>query len=235
MHRDGSSAAGWRWSSSSRWVLALVCAIYFITYMDRVNLATAAGEIQREFHLTNTQLGFVFSAFNYPYAIVQFFGGWLADVFGPRMVLGIFGLGFSLATIFTGFAGGVLSLIGLRGLLGVGEGPSLAAATRVIINWLPPARWSFAQGLAHTFSRIANSVTPLLVTFLIIQLSWRVSFFVVGALSLIWVIVWVWFFRDHPPGNTEQTTKPNATQVHGRSLQDRNEYQCGDFFAACCL
>jgi MFS family permease len=173
--------------------------------MDRVNLATAAGEIQREFHLTNTQLGFVFSAYNYPYAIVQLFGGWLADVFGPRAVLGIFGLGFSLATIFTGFAGGVLSLIGLRGLLGVGEGPSLAAATRVIINWLPRSRWSFAQGLAHTCSRIANSVTPLLVAFLILQLSWRISFFVVGALSLIWVIVWVWSFRDHPPGNTEQT------------------------------
>ena len=123
----------------------------------------------------------IFSAYNYPYAIVQLFGGWLADMFGPRMVLGIFGLIFSLATIFTGFAGGFLSLIGLRGLLGVGEGPSLAAATRVIINWLPRCRWSFAQGLAHTFSRIANSVTPLLVAFLILKLSWRISFFVVGA------------------------------------------------------
>jgi MFS family permease len=193
----------WRGLSTGRSVLALVCAIYFITYMDRVNLATAAGEIQREFHLTNTQLGLIFSAYNYPYAIIQLFGGWLADIFGPRLVLGIFGLIFSLATVLTGFAGGVLSLIGLRGMLGIGEGPSLAAATRVIINWLPAARWSFAQGMAHTFSRIANTVTPLLVAFLVLKISWRGSFLVVGILSLIWVIVWAWCFRDHPPGKAE--------------------------------
>ncbi len=120
---------------------------------------------------------------------------------------------------FTGFAGGFLSLIGLRGLLGIGEGPSLAAATRVIINWLPRSRWSLAQGLAHTCSRIANSVTPLLVAFLILQLSWRISFFVVGALSLIWVTVWVWSFRDHPPGNTEQTT----SQIPGKSMAEPAE------------
>jgi len=193
-----------RATSSSRWVLALVCAIYFITYMDRVNLATAAGEIQREFHLTNTQLGLVFSAYNYPYAVVQLFGGWLADAFGPRLVLGVSGSIFSLATVITGFAGGLLSLIGARGMLGIGEGPSLAAATRVIINWLPANRWSFAQGIAHTFSRIANSVTPLLVAFLILTISWRGSFFVVGAMSLVWVVVWICCFRDHPPGNIEQ-------------------------------
>ncbi len=204
MKRETSRGPGPPWSGSSRWVLALVCAIYFITYMDRVNLATAAGEIQREFHLTNTQLGLVFSAYNYPYAVVQLFGGWLADVFGPRMVLGLFGLVFSLATFFTGFAGGFLSFIGLRGILGVGEGPSLAAATRVIVNWLPPARWSFAQGIAHTFSRVANSVTPLLVAFLILKTSWRGSFFVVGALSLLWVVIWVSFFRDHPSADKGQ-------------------------------
>ena len=202
MNRETSRPPRSGWFNSSRWVLALVCAIYFITYMDRVNLATAAGEIQREFHLTNTQLGLIFSAYNYPYAVVQLFGGWLADAFGPRLVLGLFGLIFSLATMFTGLAGGFLSLIGMRAILGVGEGPSLAAATRVIVNWLPPARWSFAQGIAHSFSRVANSVTPLLVAFLIINISWRGSFFIVGALSLLWVVIWICFFRDHPPAES---------------------------------
>src|SRR5215475_12666555 len=97
MNREDRGLRRWRGASTSRWVLALVCAIYFITYMDRVNLATAAGEIQQEFHLTNTQLGLIFSAYNYPYAIVQLFGGWLADTLGPRLVLGISSLLFSLA------------------------------------------------------------------------------------------------------------------------------------------
>jgi sugar phosphate permease len=89
-------------------------------------------------------------------------------------------------------------------MLGIGEGPSLAAATRVIINWLPASRWSFAQGIAHASSRIANAATPLLVAFLILTISWRGSFFVVGALSMIWVIVWICCFRDHPQGEGGQ-------------------------------
>jgi len=210
MNRKNRIRQVWRGPSTSRWVLALVCAIYFITYMDRVNLATAAGEIQQEFHLTNTQLGLIFSAYNYPYAIVQLFGGWLADTLGPRLVLGISSLLFSLATVFTGFAGGFLSLVGLRAMLGAGEGPSLAAATRVIINWLPRNRWSFAQGLAHSFSRIANSVTPLLVALLILKTSWRGSFFAIGALSLIWAVIWVLWFRNHPPGKNRQTNKRDS-------------------------
>jgi len=217
MNLQESSLTGRRGTGTSRWILMLVCAIYFITYMDRVNLATAAGDIQREFGLSNTQLGLVFSAYNYPYALLQLFGGWLADMFGPRAVLGLFGLVFSLATLFTGFAGGFASLIGLRGLLGIGEGPSLAAATRVIINWLPANRWSFAQGIAHTFSRIANAVTPLLVAFLILRTSWRGSFIAVGGLSLVWVAVWVWTFRDHPPGE-ERSRHHKRRTGNGKTL-----------------
>ena len=96
----------------------MVCAIYFITYMDRVNLATAAADIQREFHLSNTELGYAFSAYGYPYAFIQLIGGWLADGLGPRLVFTIFGLIFSLATVLTGFIGGLGSLLAVRALLG---------------------------------------------------------------------------------------------------------------------
>lgn len=206
MHRRGT------------WVLVMVCAIYFITYMDRVNLATAAADIQSEFHLTNTQLGYAFSAYSYPYAVIQLFGGWLADGLGPRLVFTIFGLIFSLATVLTGFVGGLGSLIAVRALLGLGEGPSLAVATRVITNWIDPSRWSFAQGLAHTSSRLANSVTPILVAFLIVQVSWRGSFILVGVLSLAWVAAWFIFFRDHPPDTAAQVRPKRTLRAPVRAL-----------------
>src|SRR3984957_2781411 len=60
-------------------VLAMLCIMYFITYVDRVNIGTAASEIQRELHLSNTQLGLVFSAFAYPYLLFQVIGGWVGD------------------------------------------------------------------------------------------------------------------------------------------------------------
>lgn len=63
-------------------VLALLCAMYFITYIDRVNVGTAASGIQHDLHLSNTELGLVFSAFAYPYLLFQIGGGWIADRFG---------------------------------------------------------------------------------------------------------------------------------------------------------
>ncbi|HEU0145526.1 MAG TPA: MFS transporter, partial [Bradyrhizobium sp.] len=63
-------------------VLGMLCVMYFITYIDRVNISTAASEIQKDLSLTNTQLGFVFSAFAYPYLLFQVIGGWVGDTFG---------------------------------------------------------------------------------------------------------------------------------------------------------
>src|SRR3979411_1378427 len=103
-------------------VLAMLCVMYFITYVDRVNISTAASEIQRELNLTNTQLGLVFSAFAYPYLLFQVFGGWVGDRFGPRLTLFVCGLIWAAATIGTGLTTSLASLFLVRVLLGVGEG-----------------------------------------------------------------------------------------------------------------
>jgi sugar phosphate permease len=73
-------------------VLGLLCVMYLITYVDRVNISTAADSIKRELALSNTQLGFLQSAFGYPYLIFQIFGGWIGDRFGPRRTLFLCGL-----------------------------------------------------------------------------------------------------------------------------------------------
>src|SRR5258707_476323 len=73
-------------------VLGLLCAMYLITYVDRVNLATAADSIKRELQLSNTQLGVLQSAFGYPYLLFQIFGGWIGDRFGPRRTLVLCGV-----------------------------------------------------------------------------------------------------------------------------------------------
>ena len=179
-------------------VLALICSIYFIVYTDRVNIATAAGAIKAHLGLTNTELGVVFSAYAYPYAVMQLLGGWLTDVLGPRLTLGIFGSIFSVATLTTGFAGSMGTLFGIRALLGMGEGPALASATRALVAWTPPSQWSFAQGLAHAFSRVANATTPPVVAVLIVTVSWQFSFVALGFVSVLWVVVWLWYFRDNP-------------------------------------
>ena len=71
----------------SRSILAIMCAMSFIMYLDRVNLSAAAGLIRDDLHLTNTDVGLVFAAFAYTYAICQVIGGWLSDRFGAKTTL----------------------------------------------------------------------------------------------------------------------------------------------------
>src|SRR6201994_4269977 len=179
-------------------VLAMLCIMYFITYIDRVNISTAAGEIQKELKLSNTELGFAFSAFAYPYLLFQVIGGWVGDRFGPRRTLLVCSLIWAGATVLTGLATGLVSMVIARMLLGLGEGATFPTATRAMANWTAANRRGFAQGITHAFSRIGNAVTPPVVTWLMVALSWRWSFIILGLVSFIWAIIWGWYFRDNP-------------------------------------
>ena len=179
-------------------VLGLLCLMYMITYIDRVNISTAAGAIQRELRLSNTQVGFLQSAFGYPYLLFQVFGGWVGDRFGPRRTLFLCGLVWAAATILTGVAGGFAALFLCRVLVGFGEGATFPVATRAMQNWTAVGRRGFAQGLTHSFARLGNALTPPIVAWLILAVSWRGSFVTLGVASLIWVAVWFWYFRDNP-------------------------------------
>jgi sugar phosphate permease len=179
-------------------VLGLLCLMYLITYVDRVNVATAAGDIRRELNLSNKQLGLVFSAFAYPYLLFQIFGGWVGDRFGPRYTLFTCGVIWAAATILTGLATSLSMLFMIRVLLGVGEGATFPVATRAMQSWTSAGRRGFAQGITHAFARFGNAVTPPLVAALILVVTWRGAFVVLGCCSLVWVVIWVLYFRDNP-------------------------------------
>ncbi len=206
-------------------VLALLCAMYFITYIDRVNIGTAASGIQHDLHLSNTQLGLVFSAFAYPYLLCQISGGWIADRFGPRTTLFWGGLIWAAATVLTGFAGGLGSLFVVRLLLGLGEGATFPTATRAMQNWVPKQKRGYAQGLTHAFARLGNAITPPVIAMLMVAFTWRVSFIVVGAVSCLWVLVWFWYFRDDPKDHPAITAEELHTLPPPRPAMARSEKQ----------
>lgn len=185
-------------NQASRLVLFTICLMYLIFYVDRVNLSTAAPIMQKDLGLTATQLGIAFSAFAYPYAFFQIAGGWLGDRLGPRVTLLLCALLVAASTIWTGLVGGLVGLFLSRLALGIGEGPAFPTATRALSNWMRPDQRAFAQGITHAFSRFGNAATPPLIAFLIVALSWRASFYVLGAASLLWAVLWWFYFRDDP-------------------------------------
>ena len=195
-------------------ILALLCVMYFITYIDRVNVSSAAALIQSEFGLSKTQLGFVFSAFGYPYLLFQIIGGRVGDRFGARKTLFWCGMVWAAATILTGFTGGLISLFVARLLVGLGEGATFPTATRAMQNWTAPGKRGFAQGITHAFARLGNAVTPPLVAVLMAAYTWRGSFIILGLVSLVWVIVWVLYFRNQPREHPQMTPDELAGLPH---------------------
>ena len=181
-----------------RLILFVLCAGYFIAYIDRVNISVAGPTLRAELGLTPTELGFIFAAFAYPYAAMQIVGGWAADRFGPRLVLASLSVLWAIATILTGVSWSVASLVLFRVLVGVGEGGAFPAATRAFSGWLPVRERGFAQGITHSFARLGGAVTPPLVLAIVARYGWRQSFIVLGAASLAWTAVWLATYTDSP-------------------------------------
>jgi MFS family permease len=184
--------------SATTVVLILICLMYGITYVDRVNVSTAASVFQKDLHLSNTQVGLVFSAFAYPYLIFTVFGGWLSDRFGARRVLTAAAIIWGAATLFTGLVNSLAAILGARVMLGLGEAATFPIATRAMCDWMPERRRGFAQGLTHSCSRLGAALTPPLVAWLIAITTWRGSFVVLGIVSLSWAVAWGYYFQDDP-------------------------------------
>jgi MFS family permease len=193
------------------WILALLTLMYFLTYLDRVNVSSAAAGFGKEFGLSKTEIGFVFSAFAYPYLVFQIIGGWVSDRFGAKRTLIACGFLWAAATVLTGFAGGLVSMVAARVLLGLGEGATFPAATAAMSRWVASARRGFAQGLTHAGARIGNAVAPPIVVAIMAATDWRTSFYICGTVSLVWVALWAASFTEQPADHPRATAAELAT------------------------
>jgi ACS family glucarate transporter-like MFS transporter len=179
-------------------VIVILGLMYFITYLDRVNVSTAAAGFGSEFDLNKTQIGLVFSAFAYPYLVFQIVGGWISDRFGARRTLIACGLLWAGATAITGLATGLASLLIARGLLGFGEGATFPAATTAMSRWVLKEQRGFAQGITHAAARVGNAAAPGVIVAVMSGYGWRSSFFVCAIISFLWVALWAVTFVEFP-------------------------------------
>lgn len=175
-------------------VLLVVCGV--INYLDRATLAVANEYIRADLGLSLGQMGLLLSAFSWSYALCQLPVGWLVDKVGPRWLLGIGLVIWSLAQA----AGGLVSTFGwfviARIALGIGEAPQFPAAARVVSNWFPLRSRGTPTGVYNSASPLGVALAPLLLTSLIVATSWHWAFFATGALGLIAAVVWVGLYRD---------------------------------------
>src|SRR6516165_1826531 len=109
-----------RLASAHAIVTMLLCVLFAIMYLDRVNISAAAASIKAHFGLSNAELGWTFSAFSWAYLGSVLFGGWGARRYGARLTLLVCVVVVGLGTIATGIASGLITLFAARLAVGLG-------------------------------------------------------------------------------------------------------------------
>jgi sugar phosphate permease len=201
-------------------VMAFICVLAFLTYFDRVCIMRAQGDIERDLHISDQQMGMIFSVFWFSYALFEIPTGWLGDRFGARSTLTRIVLVWSLFTALSGSATGFVSLFFYRFLFGAGEAGAFPNMARVQWRWLPPNAQGRASGMIWLVARWGGAFAPLLFGTVLRALdshgfhafllrvpglaalsavpTWRLAFCVCGVSGLIWIALFFPWFRDSP-------------------------------------
>lgn len=187
---DMASRAIARPARATNLLVLLLGAALFLNYVDRGAIAIAAPLIKSEFKLSATDFGLAVSAFFWVYAPVQLVLGWLCDRFSVyRLMAGGIAL-WALSTFLTGFAGGFLSLLVLRVMLGVGESIVFPASSKIIAKNIPSERRGAANAAVAAGLALGPALGTLAGGLILASYGWRAMFLVFGLATLLWLIPW---------------------------------------------
>ncbi|CAM4089640.1 MFS transporter [Zobellia roscoffensis] len=169
-----------------------------IVLFDRILISVAKDPVANDLGLSDKEMGWVLSIFALGYALFQTPSGYLADKYGARKILaGVV----SLWSIFTALTGAVFNFSGLlvvRFLFGVGEAGAFPSMARAIFSWIPVKERGLVHGINFSGGRLGAAIALPIVAWLIDLTSWRMSFVILGALGVLWAIVWYGWYRDRP-------------------------------------
>jgi ACS family glucarate transporter-like MFS transporter len=226
MRRDIMTASE---TTRVRWFLVFwLFVLSAVSYLDRVNISIAGGAIVDAYHLTDVQLGKVFSALVAGYALFQTVGGQLADRFGARRVLtgGVIWWGIFTALtalVPANFTGALLAFMTVRFLLGAGEAVIYPAANQFVSRWIPVRERGIANGWIFAGVGAGAGLTPPLITYLMVHYGWRSSFWVCAVLGLLVGAVWFVRARDTPQEHPRVSSAELATIQSGLTVVNPGE------------
>ena len=213
----------------ARWiVIACTFMIAAVSYLDRNNISIAASSLQREFGLTNVQLGTVFSAFIMGYALTQPVAGRIADRFGAARVIGIAIVWWSVFTALlpmvpVGLPFSMAILLGVRLLLGIGEAVIFPASNRLVANWIPSRERGVANGVIFAGVGVGGASAPPLITFIMLSHSWRWAFWLCALIGVAAGLVWIMLVRNSPAESRQASAAELAYIEAGLPTHPKSE------------
>lgn len=193
---------GLRW-----WIIGLIMLGTIFNYLARSSLSVAAPTLTDKLHMTTQQYSYVVAAFQGAYTVMQPVAGYILDFVGLKIGFAIFAIAWAASNMLHGLATGWTSLAFFRGLLGMSEAAIFPAGMKAISQWFPAKERSIATGWLNTGTSVGAMLAPPLVVYCILTFNWQMAFVVTGGSALIWVALWLVFFRkpeDHPQLSTDE-------------------------------
>lgn len=190
-----------------RWLtIGLIMLGALVNFLSRQTLSIAAPTVISSLHITTQQYGWITSAFQGG-IMFQPLVGYIIDIMGVKSGFALFAFLWSVICMAHGFATNWQLLAGLRGLLGFAEGAFSPGGLKVVAEWFPARERGLAGGLYNIGPSLGSMIAPPLVAWAILNYSWQASFVIVGAISLVWVALWLLFYRpvrQHPSLSPEE-------------------------------
>ena len=186
-------------------LVLLALLINMVCYTDRVCIAIAGPELRRNFNLSQTELGFVFSIFSLSYFLGQTPWGILADRHGSRGLVAFAIAGWSVFTALTATAWSYLSLLVIRFVFGALEAAFSPAIASAFSRWIPVHERATAFGAFLGGGRLGGALTPPIAGYLLLRYGWQAPFLAFGAFGLLWAVAWFAFYRNRPQDHPQIT------------------------------
>jgi MFS family permease len=206
--------------SRQRWWLAVLLNIGLLfCYVHRSSLSVAAPFMMKDLGLSTAVMGVLLSAFFWPYAFMQTPAGWFVDRFGVRRAYAIGYLLGSIATVATGIARGLVTLIILRMTLGIGQSAIFPASSRATANWFHDRERGLVTALYLAGNRLGQALINGLGTLVLVAIGWQMFFSAIGIIPLLWLLPWMLFLGKWEKAEAHKVSeKTNASFLESIAL-----------------
>jgi MFS family permease len=192
------------------WFLTLLAFLSVITYLDRNAISIAGINMTHELGLNESQFGWILAAFTISYGLFEIPTGLMGDRFGEKKTLMRIVIWWSIFTSLTGLTGGFLSLFAVRFLFGAGEAGAFPNMSIAVGKWFSVEERGRAQAVILMASRIGGAITPFVVIPLQLHFGWRTTFFALGAIGILWVVLWTLFYNTREVDIAEKSESTSS-------------------------
>ena len=167
-----------------------------VNYFDRVNLSVSRDPLQDAFGISAVMFGYLSSAYNLSYAVLQLPSGLLLDRFGVRRVGIVSTVIWSVASFAAAISTGIGGLFGARLLLGIGEAPTFPAYAKATGYWFPKDERSLATAMFDSMAKFSSAIGVPILSVVLLHFGWRWNFAVTGIISVVFLGLFYGFYRN---------------------------------------